>query len=182
MELRKAVDNLCIFDPEFSGYAEAFVNDLGGSTDTKAVSSLDDLKAAIAGFSLVKYLEVCLHGTPGMIHFANKGAMVGHYLGTLVQQTPFLHRDARVLFASCDIGKGEAGDFFMSELARKMLIGKGGTIGAATVSNVVWFPRSKFAKGPFMEYFTDATLKVRRYDVEGRQIGARDVDRYGHQR
>lgn len=179
MELRKAVDNLCIFDPRFSGYAEAFANEVGGSTATQAVSSMDDLKAAIGGYGSVKFLEVALHGSPGMIHFANNGAMVGSYLGTLTQGTNFIQKDARILFASCEIGKGESGDDFMAELAKKLLLGKGGTIGASTVSNVVYFPRATFAMGAYLESFSGGTLKVRRYDANGIQIAERIVNRYG---
>lgn len=181
MGLTKTVDNLCVFDPEFSGYAETFVSDLGGNSDTMAVSRMDDLKAAIAGFTNVKYLEVCLHGSPGMIYFANGGAMVGHYLGTLTQTTNFLQREARVLFASCDIGKGETGDEFMAKLAKSMLVGKGGTIGASTVSNFVLFPRTRFATGAFMELLSFGRLKIRSYDTSGKQIGERIVDRHGRQ-
>jgi len=45
--MKKAVDNLCVYDPEFSGYAEAFLSDLGGSSATAAVTSIEDLKAAL---------------------------------------------------------------------------------------------------------------------------------------
>jgi hypothetical protein len=146
-----------------------------------AVGNMDDLRALVGKFTSVKFLEVALHGSPGMIHLANGGAMVGSYLGTLLQGAPFLQKDARILFASCDIAKGETGDRFMSELAKKMLIGKGGTIGASTVSNVVFFPKARFALGAYLSAFSDGTLKVRRYDVNGNQIGERIVDRYGKQ-
>ncbi|HBR58409.1 MAG TPA: hypothetical protein DEA22_13230, partial [Blastocatellia bacterium] len=88
MLLRNAVDNLCIYDPEFSGHAEAFQKDLGGSTAIVAIQSMDDLKSAIENFSNIRFLDVCLHGTPGMIYFANRGAMVGSYFGTLTQGSP----------------------------------------------------------------------------------------------
>ena len=182
MELRKAVDNLCIYDPGFSGYAEAFVSDLGGSSDKCQVSCIADLQSAISSFTNVKYLEIILHGLPGMIQFADNVVMVGPHLGTMTQGTNLIAKNARILFASCDIGKGEAGDLFMAELAKRMLVGKGGIIGAATVANTVYLPRSRFAMGPFMELSDGSTLKVRRYDLSGKQIGARDVDRFGRVR
>jgi hypothetical protein len=117
-----------------------------------------------------------------MIQFADNGVMVGPYLGTLMQGSNLLAKNARVLFASCNIGKGETGDLFMAELAKRMLIGKGGIIGAATVANTVYLPRSRFAMGAFMEMSDQSTLKVRKYDTSGKQIGARDVDRFGRVR
>lgn len=180
MDLKKSVDNLCVYDPGFSGYGQAFVSDLGGSSESVSVSSMDDLKAVVAGFCAVKFLEICLHGSPGMIHFANGGAMVGQYLGDLARGTDLLSRNARILFASCDIGKGDAGDRFMSELAKRMLVGKGGIIGAATVSNMVVFPKSSFALGPFMVPLSGGRLKVRKYDTNGDLTGERTVDRYGN--
>jgi|SRR6185369_16817899 len=171
--MKKAVDNLCVYDPEFSGYAEAFLSDLGGSSATAAVTSIEDLKAALEEHALVKYVEVCLHGSPGTIWFANKGVMVGKYFGNLTTNAGTLQRNARVLFLSCKIAEGEIGDEFMNKLAQTMLIGKGGTIGATTVENSVYFPRFSFAKGAFMQ--SGGVLKVRRYDAGGNQIGERFV-------
>lgn len=179
MVLRNAVDNLCIYDPEFSGHAEAFQKDLGGGTAIVAIQSMDDLKSAIENFSNIRFLDVCLHGTPGMIYFANRGAMVGSYFGTLTQGSPFLNKGARILFESCEIGKGAEGDKFMDDLAKTMLLGKGGIIGASTVTNYVFMPKSSFSMGAFLAPFSGGTLKVRQYDVNGNRIGSRSVNRYG---
>src|SRR5690349_12808690 len=56
MELRKAVDNLCIYDPEFQAYADKFASDIGGSCAVQAVSSRDELIVAVNGFTSVKFL------------------------------------------------------------------------------------------------------------------------------
>ncbi|MBS0484802.1 MAG: hypothetical protein JSS06_06235 [Proteobacteria bacterium] len=87
---------------------------------------MKDLQEAIHKYSNVKFLEMLLHGRPGMIYFADKGTMVGSYLGTMMQGTLFLAKNARVLFDSCNIVEGDYGDKFMADLAKKMLIGRGG--------------------------------------------------------
>lgn len=179
MHLRIAVDNLCLYDPEFSGYAEAFEADLGGSTTSFAIQNIDDLKTAIDKFTNVKFLDVSLHGSPGMIHFANQGAMVGTYFGKLTTGTNFLNKNARILFESCNIAGGTQGDQFMDDLAKTMLAGKGGFIGASTVKNIVFFPRKSFAMGAFLSAFSGGVLKVRRYDIHGNRIGSLNVNRYG---
>jgi hypothetical protein len=100
MELRKAVDNLCLYDPEFQAYADKFVAETGGSSAIQAVGSRDELAAAVKAYTNVKFLEVCLHGTPGMIHFADDCAMRGASFGTMTRNTLFLQKNARVLFDS----------------------------------------------------------------------------------
>lgn len=124
MELRKAVDNLLIYDPEFQKYADKFVGEMGGSSAIQAVGSMDELKTAINSYTNVKFLELCLHGSPGNIHFSDKSAMVGKLLGTMIQNSLFLNKSARILFDNCNIGEGKAGDIFMDELGMKMLKGK----------------------------------------------------------
>lgn len=182
MELRKAVDNLLIYDPEFQKYADKFVGEMGGSSAIQAVGSMDDLKAAINSYTNVKFLEICLHGSPGNIHFSDKSAMVGKLLGTMIQNSLFLNKSARILFDNCNIGEGEAGDIFMDELGMKMLKGKGGMIGATTVKNEIYFYQSQFSTDAYMKPFSFGRLKVRRYDEDGNRIAERVVDRHGIQR
>lgn len=184
MNLRKAVDNLLIYDPEFVGYANKFIGATGGSSAIFPVKCMDDLKTAIDSFTNVKFLEVCLHGSPGMIGFANKGAMIGEYLGNLTQGKPFLQKDARVLFDSCNIGEGAAGDKFMDNLAKLMLIGKGGIIGASTIKNIVFGAGKPSASDVYLDidHLSDifgAKLKVKRYDASGKLVGQRSVNRFG---
>lgn len=182
MELRKAVDNLCIYDPEFQAYADKFVSEMGGSSAIQPVGSRDELIAAINGYTNIRFLEVCLHGTPGMIHFANNGAMRGQNLGALTQNTLFLQKNARVLFDSCNIGEGIVGSIFMDELGMLMLKGKGGIIGATTVKNGLLLPTSRFCTDMYMKPLSFGRLIVRRYDETGNQISERTVDRHGIKR
>jgi len=176
--MRKAVDNLCLYDPDFDGYAKRTLNELGGSSDIFPVSSLDDLKTAVNTYSNVKFLEIVLHGKPGSILFANKGEMRGAYLGTLTNGTPFLQRDARILFDSCNIGLGIEGENFMDELGKRMLTGKGGIIGATTAANVVALPKYAFGKGVQMSS-DDGRLKVYKYNLNGIRSGYMIVDSAG---
>ena len=182
MDLRKAVDNLCLYDPEFQGYADKFVGEMGGSSAIQAVGSKDELSAAIGAYTNVRFLEICLHGTPGMILFANDGMMLGAHLGTMTQNTLFLQKNARVLFDSCNIAEGDAGDKFMDELGRRMFKGKGGIIGATTVTNFHFLPKSRFCTDMYMKPLSFGRLKVRRYDEIGDLIGDRVVDRHGIRR
>ncbi len=182
MELQKAVDNLCLFDPEFQASADKFLTEMGGNSAAEPISTMKDLQEAIHKYSNVKFLEILLHGRPGMIDFANKGTMVGSYLGTMMQGTLFLAKNARVLFDSCNIAEGDYGDKFMADLAKKMLIGRGGIIGATTVENQIYFPRSSFVTGAYMAPLSFGRLKVRSYDESGDQIGERVVDRHGIRR
>ena len=64
MQLRKAVDNLCLYDPDFKGVAQRFRRDLGGSSDIYEVNTMDDLKTALNSYTGVKFLEIVLHGDP----------------------------------------------------------------------------------------------------------------------
>jgi len=173
MNLRTAVDNLCLYDPEFQDYADKFTGEMGGSSAIRAVGSRDELIAAFNDYVNVKFVEVCLHGTPGMIHFADNCGMIWPSFGTLTQNTLFLQKGARVLFDSCNIAEGEAAQIRMNELGRQMFKGRGGTIGATTVKNVIYFPKTRFATGVFMMPFSSGQLIVRRYDQTGSPIGER---------
>ncbi|MEZ5344420.1 MAG: hypothetical protein R2681_02595 [Pyrinomonadaceae bacterium] len=177
--MRKAIDNLLLYDVEFRGCAEQFAAETNGNSETYAVNSMKDLEKAIDSFSNVKFLEIMLHGKPGMIDFADGGSMLGSYFGKMVNGKPFVQNDLRILFNSCNIGEGERGDKFMDELGKSLLMGKGGTIGATTVKNIVLLPESGFATGVFMKPLSFGRLKVVRYDTAGNRTVSRTVDRHG---
>ncbi len=175
------VDNLCFYDPEFKNFAEAFrkdSNNSGGTSTIHEVKTMDDLKDAFSKYAQVKFLEVVLHGSPGMFHFANGMAMVGSYLNTLCANNVFLNKDARILFDNCSIGEGTQGDNFMDSIGAGMLKGKGGTIGATTVTNWAYLTLGTV----FMKPLSFGRLKVKRYDESGTQIGSQTVDRHGIKR
>lgn len=180
MELRKAVDNLCIYDPEFEQSAEKFLSETGSNSAAQAVRNRDELVTAIDSFTNVKFLEILLHGLPGMIIFANNSGMIAQNIGSIAQGKPFLQRNARILFDSCEIGKGKQGDVFMDELGASLLTGRGGIIGATTVANIVILPTTFLCSDVYMKPFNDGQLKVRRYDTNGKRTGERIVDRYGN--
>jgi hypothetical protein len=179
MGMRKAVDYLCLYDPEFDGYAQRSQTEWGGSSDICEVKTLDGLKAAISGYSNIKFLEVALHGTPGMIHFSDEMAMKGDFLGYLTQGTPFLQAGARILFDNCSIGKGSVGDSFMDGIGSRMLIGKGGIVGASTVDIGVYWPKFQFGRGVHFSS-NDGRLKVYKYDTSGNRSGSMVVDAKGN--
>lgn len=175
------VDNLCIYDPEFKGIADQFISDSqgsGGTGTTHAVSTMDDLRIAVNKYVQVKFLEVILHGSPGMINFANKAAMVGSYINTLCTNPSFLATDARILFDNCSIGEGSQGDAFMDSIGSGLLRGKGGTVGATTATNWAYNNLGLV----FMQPLSFGRLKVKRYDASGKQVGSRSVDRHGIER
>jgi len=182
MELRKAVDNLCLYDPEFQSYAEKFVGEMGGSSAIQAVGSRNELQTAINAYTGVKFLEICLHGFPGMLIFADKGGMRGQNLGAMTQNTVFLQKNARVLFDSCRIAEGERGDIFMDELGSLMFKGKGGILGASTVDNIQILPKSRFCTAIYLKPFSSGLLKVRSYDENGNRVAESTVDRSGRER
>lgn len=180
MELRKAVDNLCLYDPEFEAYAQRFADDLGGSSAICKVGTIAELQAAFDSYVLVKYLDIVLHGkSGGVLELADHTVVMGSYLGKLAMNKPFLQKNARVLFSSCGIGADESGSRFLDELGKTMLIGKGGTIGASTTDNLVVLPKSRGFAQAFLKPFTDGRLIVRRYDESGQMIGGVATDRHG---
>ena len=92
---------------------------------------------------------------------------------------PFLAKNARVLFNSCNIAEGAAGDNFMERLGQTMLAGKGGIIGGSTAKTHNYFPRGSFVTEMYIAPLSFGRLKVRRYDESGSQVGERVVDRHG---
>lgn len=180
MQLAKEVDNLCLYDPEFKHLADRFLAEFGGSSDTYEVKTMDDLRAALNSYRKVKFLEIVLHGSPGTLYMG-KMVMAGSYMATLAKTNAnLLQKNARILFDSCSIGKGESGDKFMNELGAGLLKGKGGIIGATTVDN--WsFPLFSWT-GTYMGPLSFGRLKVKQYDVEGKINGSQQVDRHGIER
>ena len=182
MELRKAVDNLLIYDPGFQKYADKFVGEMGGSSAVQSVSSTADLKTAINSYTNVRFLEICLHGSPGVIYFADKTAIIEKFFGAMMQNLLFLNKNARILFDNCNIGEGDAGDKFMDAIAEQMLKGKGGIVGATTVKNEIYFYQTRFSTDAYMQPLSFGRLKVKKYDENGKLITERLVDRHGIQR
>lgn len=180
MELKKSVDNLCLYDPEFKFVAERFLDELGGSSDIYEVKSMQDLTAALNSYCGVKFLEIVLHGSPGTIYMG-KTIMDGSYIANLAKTNPnFLQKNARILFDSCSIGKGEDGDKFMNRLGSEILKGKSGIIGATTVDNMT-SPLFSWT-GVYMTPLTFGRLKVKKYDINGKPSGSLQVDRHGIRR
>lgn len=178
MESHIYVDNLFIYDPEFKSYAKGFRNASGATSVVHEVKTMDDLGNALNKYVQVKFVEFMLHGSPGMISFANNVVMVGSHLNTLCTNPLFLQKDARILFDNCSIGQGTQGDAFMDSIGAGVLKGKGGTVGATTVKN---WGYSFFGK-IFMEPLSFGRLKVKRYDVSGKEVGSQTVDRHGIKR
>lgn len=178
MELQQAVDNLYLYDPQFEPAANEFLGTVGGSTALHAVRSRKDLESAIKSFVLVKYLVFDTHGLPGAVCFSDGTQFEG--LDFMVTSLPqqFLRSEAHVLFLGCNIGEGRVGDKFLDETGKYLLRGKGGTVGATTVTNMV-FQIGMFASESYMDPFSWGLLKVRRYDKTGVRLGSRSVNRYG---
>lgn len=179
--MKLAVDNLCIYDPEFESYAQRFSDDLGGSSAICKVATIAELQAVFEDYVLVKFLDIVIHGkSAGVLELADHTVVMGSYLGKLAMNKPFLQKNARVLFSSCGIGYGEIGDRFLDELGKTMLIGKGGFIGASTVDNAVVLPKSRSLAQAFLKPFADGRLIVRRYDESGSVVGGVSTDRRGN--
>ena len=177
MGLNKSVDNLCIYDVNFSHFAERFIEKLGGSSAVHAVDKMSDLDAALNEYNGVKFLEIALHGSPGMLYLNDKTTIVGSYINKMVKNPLFLTKGARILFDNCSIGASECGDKFMNSVGAGMLKGKGGIVGATTVDNLV-IPIAAWAD-VYLLPFTDGRLKVRKYDESGNLVASKTVDRHG---
>lgn len=177
MELRKAVDTLYLYDPQFEAGAQSAISDIGGSNAMQAITRVDDIKDASNNYTLVKFLIFDTHGLPGKVCLPTGLPLDGLDLWINMTNKQFLKKDARILFLGCNIGEGCAGDAFLDEVGNRVLMGKGGTLGATTVSNVV-LQLGPLASQTYMDPFTrSARLKVKRYDIAGKQIGSREVGR-----
>jgi hypothetical protein len=180
MGLNQAVDNLCIYTPDFQHYADKFLAETDGSKSVHKVETMEELKTALTSYNAVKFLEICLHGTPGMVHLTDGTAIVGSYLNKMATNQLFLQKNARILFDNCSIGAGDAGDKFMDSIGAGMLKDKGGFVGATTVENE-YRPLLSFL-GIHMKPLSFGRLKVRRYDETGKLIASETVDRHGIKR
>lgn len=177
MEINKSVDNLCIYDVNFKNFADKFLEQTGGSSAVHAVDKMCDLEAALNNYNGVKFLEIVLHGSPGMLYLNDTTTIVGSYINKMVKNPLFLSKNARILFDSCSIGANDCGDKFMNSVGAGMLKGKGGIVGAATVDNLVVMITDW--AGAYLEPFTDGRLKVRKYDESGNLVASQTVDRHG---
>lgn len=181
MSDQTAAEYLLIYDPEFEADSIDFKENFGLNAKTEAVRNTADLISVAGKYTLVKYLEIDLHGSPGMLHCASGGAMMGTYFGGLINSANMLCSGARVLFLGCNVAQGTAGDKFLVDVGKAMFKGLGGTVGASTVLNIsthdgeVFFKRIHLWEIPF----DDARLKTCRFDVDGEEIGAQEIDRWG---
>lgn len=178
MGLNQSVDNLCIYDVTLKNFAEKFIENLGdGNSAVHAVDKMSDLEAGLNNYNGVKFLEIVLHGSPGMIYLNDSTAIAGSYINKMVKNPLFLSKGARILFDSCSIGANETGDKFMNSIGAGMLKGKGGIVGATTVDNLAVMITDW--AGVYLVPFSDGRLKVRKYDESGNLVGSRTVDRNG---
>src|SRR5688572_11839480 len=101
-------DNLLFFDPDFDDYASEFRKEHGSNGITRSVSNTGDLIEAVKEYSLVRNVELVLHGSPGSIWFKSGGLMAASYFGTITNAAKMLAANARVLFLGCSIADGDA--------------------------------------------------------------------------
>ena len=181
MQLRQAVDNLYLYDPEFEPGANRFRSEVGGSTAVQAVRCWADLKTVAQQYTGVRFLVMDTHGVPGAVHRADGSQHQGLDFMLLDAHPGFLQKDARLLFLGCNVGEGEPGDLFLDEVGEYLLRRRGGIVGATTVANVS-FQLGPFSSEAYMMPLSFGRLKVRRYDAQGRQVGSRTVDRHALQR
>ncbi len=179
--LRRAIDNLLLYDPDHQDYASKYKDEVGSNCDVYKVNSLNDLKTAVAEFTNVRYLEIVFHGTAGSnLRFGDGSGIAGSLFSrTLTENPVFINPNSRVLFYSCNIGEGTVGDNFMDHFGKTVFAGRGGILGATTVVNRVLFRNTVFATNIFMVPGLDGKLKVRRYDQNGTRKSERIVNKYG---
>lgn len=183
--MKKSVDNLVLYDPQVLSAARKIAEDIGGSSAMGALASATDLEEHMKTFVGVKQLFVLTHGGPGKVYVPIGGKMWAIYQHPdwvlYAKYTEFLAKDARVLFMGCNVGEGSQGDMFMSSFAQHMLKGKGGIVGATTTKNLL-FMLGPWATDLWMLPLSFGRLKVRKYSIEGKEIGAMNVDRHGIRR
>ncbi len=180
MPEQKAVEYLCIYDPAFLEEAQIFLDEFGTNAAVEPVNNTAEIQVAVQKYAMVRYLEIDLHGSPGMLHFPSGGAMTGTYFGTLLTNANTLCRDARVLFLGCNVAHGTEGDKFLEDFGKNTFKGIGGTVGATTVLNSGWHGGVYLKKIKLWQIPSDeGRLKTCRFDLNGEEIGAREVGRWG---
>lgn len=176
--MNTAVDNLYLYDPQFEAGAKSFVSEMGGSSTSFPIPTIDALDTALNTHVAVKFLVFDTHGEPGKIDLPDGTKFEGMDFMAFVKNQQFLKRDARVLFYGCNVGEGPAGDTFLQEVGTYLLRGKGGTVGATTSMNMS-FSLGSFSSEAYMVPLSFGRLRVKRYDEKGNEIGSRTVDRHG---
>lgn len=69
----------------------------------------------------------------------------------------------------------------LSDIGQFLLSGKGGTVGATTVTNFI-LRLGPWSTESFMLPFPSGRLKVTRYSSDGKEVGAMNLDRNGIRR
>ena len=179
--MRTAVDNLYLYDPQFEAGAKSFLSSVGGSSATYAIPSFTDLTNALNNFTNVKLVVFDTHGAPGRMWLPDGTYVEGLDFMTINKNISFLANDARLLFYGCNIAEGPRGDTFLSEIAKYLLYGKGGTVGGTTVSNIS-FQIGNFSSEAYMLPLSFGRLKVKRYSKQASEIGSLTTDRHGFKR
>ena len=180
--MKTAVDNLYLYDPQFEAGAKKFVSELGGSSAMEPINAASDIGEAMKKYALVKFLVFDTHGAPGKIWLPKTKFFEGIDFITFGRNAQFLAKDARVLFLGCNVGEGAPGDVFLSDIGQFLLKGKGGTVGATTVSNITFQLGTLFSSEAYMLPLSFGRLKVKRYSNEGKEMGSITVDRHGFKR
>lgn len=176
MPTQTAIDNVLFYDPDFENYADGFRKEYGAKGIAHSVRTTYDLIEAVKGYSLVRNVEIVLHGSPGTLSFKSGGEMAGSYFGTIARGGNLLTPNAKVLFLGCNIAEGEPGDKFLAEVGKNLFRGIGGITGGTTVANVVF--RGGYTRMNPLRFF-DAKLKVRQFDTTGKMTAGQDVGYFG---
>ena len=177
--LRTAVDNLYLYDPDFEAGAKSFLSSVGGSSAYFQIKNTSDIKTAIDSYVGVKFLIFDTHGEAGKISLSDHAKVEGLDFMFYMKNNSFLKRDAQILFYGCSIGDGSAGDTFIDEAGFYLLKGKGGIVGATTVTNFT-FQSGSWSSESYMNLFGRSRLKVKRFNTQGKATGSRTVDRWGN--
>ncbi len=172
------IDNLYLYDPEFEPAATEFKSEVGANGAVCPVKTWNDVKIAATTYSSVKLLIFNTHGAAGKVDLPDHTGGDAFDFKTLPASPDFLSKEVRILFLGCNIGDGSTGDYFLDEIGRSLLKGKGGIVGATTVANIS-FQLGPFTSQEYMPPLSFGRLKVKRYDSSGAQIGSRTVDRHG---
>jgi hypothetical protein len=137
MDLKTWMDNLLIYDADdfmINRGAKAFPEDAPAFNAAEGVSDFAGALNAIRKYCHLRCLIFETHGAPGYVHFPKGGIDAGN-AHRFASVRSSLDTDARILFEGCSVGQGDAGTKFLLEIGSKLLLGKGGIVGATTCSN-----------------------------------------------